>query len=52
MRVDARNQLENNSSQVKKMVGEQLGDTIGVDDKAAVEIVATDGLERLDAHGR
>ena len=51
-RVEARNQLENFCYQVKNMVGEQLGDKIGVDDKAAVEIVATDGLERLDAHGR
>ena len=30
------------------MVGEKLGDKIGVDDNAAIEKVATDGHERLD----
>ena len=49
-RVEARNQLENFCYQVKNMVGEQLGDKIGADDKAAIEKVAKDGLEWLDGH--
>ena len=49
-RVEARNQLENFCYHVKNMVGEQLGDKIGADDKAAIEKVAKEGLEWLDAH--
>ena len=47
-RVEARNQLENFCYQVKNMVGVQLMDKIGADDKAAIEKVAKDGLEWLE----
>ena len=32
------------------MVGEQLGDKMTADGKAAIEKASKDGLERLDSH--
>ena len=46
-RVDARDQLENFCSRVKNVVGEQLEDKTGADDKAAVAKVAADVLSGL-----
>ena len=49
-KIEARNQLENFCYQVKNMAGEQLGDKMSAEDKAAIEKASKDGLEWLDAH--
>ena len=49
-KIEARNQLENFCYQVKNMAGEQLGDKMSAEDKAAIEKASKDGLEWLDSH--
>ena len=45
--VEAQNQLENFCYQVKSMAGEQLGDKMSADDKAAIEESSKEGLGGL-----
>ena len=48
-KVETLNQLENFLYQFKNMAGEQLGDKMNVDDKAAIEKASNEGLELLDS---
>ena len=49
-KIEARNQLENFCNHVKNMAGEQLGDKMSAEDKAAIEEISKDEFEWLDAH--